>query len=175
MAREGLFFRSCGTLHATRGTPTMALLFQGVWSCVLALTGSYDALLTYITFASVLFGALTVVGVFVLRRTQPDRPRPYRCWGYPVTPALYLAIALYFLVYVIQADLKSTGIGLLLIATGIPVYLWWRRDAAPVPPEQGPHVLPTLPESAQAHFSPERQRQDSGAVRPADDGTREAD
>jgi basic amino acid/polyamine antiporter, APA family len=127
MAREGLFFRSCGILHPWRGTPSMALIYQGIWSCVLALTGSYDKLLTYTTFASVLFGALTVAGVFWLRYKQPDRPRPYRCWGYPVTPALYLLIALPFLVYVIQGDPYSTLIGLLLVCTGIPVYLLWRR------------------------------------------------
>jgi APA family basic amino acid/polyamine antiporter len=129
MAREGLFFRSCATLRAKTGSPVMALIFQGVWSCVLTLTGSYNDLLTYTTFASVLFGALTVLGLFRLRRTQPDRPRPYRCWGYPFTPALYLMIAVPFLVYVIQGDPKSTGIGLALVLSGLPVYWLLRRSA----------------------------------------------
>jgi APA family basic amino acid/polyamine antiporter len=125
MAREGLFFRSCATLHA-RKTPMMALIYQGLWSMVLALTGSYSELLTYSTFASVLFGGLTVAAVYRLRFSQPDRPRPYRCWGYPVTPALYLAICLAFLVYVIQGDPQATVIGLLLILTGLPFYLMWK-------------------------------------------------
>jgi len=124
MAREGLFFRSCAALHA-RKTPMMALIYQGVWSMVLALTGSYSELLTYSTFASVLFGGLTVAAVYRLRVKQPDRRRPYRCWGYPLTPALYLAICLAFLVYVIQGDPQATVIGLLLILTGMPFYLMW--------------------------------------------------
>jgi basic amino acid/polyamine antiporter, APA family len=125
MARDGLFFRSCATLHA-RGTPRTALLYQGVWSMVLVLSGSYSELLTYTTFASVLFGGLTVAAVYRLRISQPDRPRPYRCWGYPFTPALYLAICLFFLIYVVQGDLHATMIGTALVLTGIPFYLMWR-------------------------------------------------
>ncbi|MGA2255728.1 MAG: amino acid permease [Thermoguttaceae bacterium] len=125
MAREGLFFRSCAALHA-RKTPMMALIYQGAWSMVLALTGSYSELLTYCTFASVLFGGLTVAAVYRLRIKQPNRPRPYRCWGYPLTPALYLVICLAFLVYVVQGDREATVIGLLLILTGIPFYLMWK-------------------------------------------------
>jgi APA family basic amino acid/polyamine antiporter len=131
MARDGLFFRACARLHPQRRTPAVALLYQGAWSMVLVLTGSYNALLTYTTFASVLFGVLTVAGVYRLRVTQPDRPRPYRCWGYPVTPALYLLIAVPFLIYVVQGDPVSTGIGLLLVLSGIPVYLWWQLRATP--------------------------------------------
>lgn len=127
MARENLFFKSCARLHPTCETPATALVYQGIWSCVLTLTGSYNDLLTYTTFASVLFGALTVAGIFRMRAMQPDRPRPYRCWGYPFTPALYLVIAVPFLIYVVVGDWVSSGIGLLLIFTGIPFYLAWRR------------------------------------------------
>ncbi len=127
MAREGFFFRSCATLHPGTKTPVVALLYQGIWSCVLTLTGSYNELLTYTTFASVLFGAMTVFGLFRLRKSQPDRPRPYRCWGYPVTPALYLLIAVPFLIYVVIGDPLSTGIGLVLVLSGLPMYWWLRR------------------------------------------------
>jgi APA family basic amino acid/polyamine antiporter len=127
MAREGLFFRSCATLRDRSQSPATALVYQGIWSCVLAVSGSYSALLTYTTFASVMFGALTVAGVFRLRALQPDRQRPHRCWGYPIPPALYLAIALPFLVYVIVGDPRSTLIGLLLVMTGVPVYFIWQR------------------------------------------------
>jgi APA family basic amino acid/polyamine antiporter len=127
MAREGLFFRSCAQLHPTTRTPVIALIYQGVWSCVLTLTGSYSALLVYTVFASVLFGAMTVFGVYRLRQTQPERPRPYRCWGYPVTPALYLLIAVPFLIYVVRGDPASTGIGLGLVLSGLPVYWFMRR------------------------------------------------
>jgi APA family basic amino acid/polyamine antiporter len=126
MAREGLFFRPCASLHPRTGTPAAALVYQGIWSMVLALTGSFSALLTYTTFASVFFGGLTVAAVYRLRYTQPDRPRPYRCWGYPVTPALYLTICVPFLIYVIQGAPLATGIGMLLILSGIPFYLNWR-------------------------------------------------
>ena len=125
MARAGLFFRQCARLH-TRKTPVVALVYQGVWSMVLALTGSYSELLTYSTFASVLFGGLTVAAVYRLRFSQPDRPRPYRCWCYPLTPALYLAICLAFLVFVVQGDPKATMLGLLLMLTGIPFFLVWK-------------------------------------------------
>ena len=127
MAREGHFFRSCDSLHPVRATPVAALVLQAIWSAVLTLTGSFDALLTYTTFASVLFAALMILGVFWLRWTRPDADRPYRCWGYPLPPMLYLAIAIPFLVYVIRGDPMSTGIGLLIVASGVPAYLMWRK------------------------------------------------
>lgn len=127
MARDGLFIRGCARLHPQSGVPVTALMYQGVWSCVLTLTGSYTALLTYTTFASVLFGALTVAGLIVLRYREPNRSRPYRCAAYPLTPILYLIIALPFLVDVIRGDAKSTGIGLILVLSGVPVYWWLRR------------------------------------------------
>ena len=113
MAREGLFFRRCARLHA-RKTPAVALLYQGVWSMVLALTrlvlGVAD--LQHVRLGA--FGGLTVAAVYRLRWSQPGPPRPYRCWGYPVTPALYLLICAPFLIYVIQGDPMATGIGGLL-------------------------------------------------------------
>ena len=125
MAREGLFFRQCARLSA-RKTPAIALLLQGGWSMVLALSGSYSALLTYTTFASVLFGGVTVAAVYRLRIARPDAPRPYRCWGYPFTPALYLMICAAFLFYVVQGDPQATGIGFLLMLSGIPFYAVWK-------------------------------------------------
>jgi len=100
---------------------------------VLTLTGSYSELLTYTTFASVLFGGLTVAAVYRLRFTRPDVPRPYRCWGYPVTPALYLAICAAFLIYVVQGDFQATFFGFLLMLSGIPFYVAWKgRMRTPV-------------------------------------------
>ena len=129
MAREGLFFRPCARLH-TRKTPLMALAYQGAWSMVLALTGSYSELLTYSTFASVFFGGLTVAAVYRLRFSQPERPRPYRCWGYPFTPALYLVICTAFLLYVVQGAPWATMIGFVLVLTGVPLYAAWKSKAA---------------------------------------------
>jgi APA family basic amino acid/polyamine antiporter len=104
----------------------VALVYQGIWSIVLTLFGSYSDLLTFTSIASVFFGGLTVAAVYRLRATQPDCPRPYRCWGYPVTPALYLVIWLLFLIYIVLGAPWITLIGTLLILSGIPFYLTWK-------------------------------------------------
>jgi len=127
MARDGLFFRAAGRLDPVRHTPRVALLAQGIWSAVLALSGSYNRLLTYVTFASLAFNALTVVGLLVLRRTRASMPRPYRTWGYPVTPAVYLAGAAFFLLYIFIGDPKDSCWGIAIVALGFPAYVWLRR------------------------------------------------
>lgn len=132
MAREGLFLRGCANLHPRTGTPATALVYQGIVSIGLTFTGSYSTLLTYITFASVFFTGLMVAAVYRLRFKRPDLPRPYRCLGYPLTPALFLAICFAFLIYVIQGELLPSGIGLLLILSGVPFYAIWRKRAKSV-------------------------------------------
>ncbi|MFO0711530.1 MAG: amino acid permease [Sandaracinus sp.] len=127
MARDGLFFRRAGEVHPRFHTPVTALVLQALWSCVLALSGSYDALLTYVTFASLAFNALTVAGLFVLRRKQPAAERPYRVWGYPAVPAIYLAGALFFLVYIFVGAPREALIGLVIVALGLPAYAGFRR------------------------------------------------
>jgi basic amino acid/polyamine antiporter, APA family len=127
MARDGLFFRAAGRIDARRRTPSGALALQGAWSVVLAISGTYDRLLTYVTFASLGFNALTVVALLVLRRTRPGAPRPYRTWGYPATPALYLAGALFFLVYIFAGDPRDACAGLGLVAIGWPAYAVFSR------------------------------------------------
>ena len=129
MSRDGLFFRVAGKVDPATQTPRGALVLQGIWSAVLALTGSYDRLLTYVTFASLAFNALTVVGLVVLRRRAPSMPRPYRTWGYPVTPALYLLGAGFFLVYIFKGDPFDSLIGVGLVVLGLPAYRWLRRRA----------------------------------------------
>src|SRR4029077_19112293 len=99
MARDGVFFEMAGNVDARWHTPRGALGLQAVWSCVLAVSGSYDRLLTYVTFASLAFNALTVAGVFVLRAKRPGLPRPYRTLGYPLTPDAYLVCAALVLAY----------------------------------------------------------------------------
>jgi APA family basic amino acid/polyamine antiporter len=130
MAREGLFLRECANLHPRNGTPARALVYQGIVSVALCFTGSYSALLTYTMFASVLFTGLMVAAVYRLRATRPGLPRPYQCWGYPVTPALYLVMCLGFLVCVIVGEPLAAGIGVLLMLTGIPFYRVWRGRRA---------------------------------------------
>lgn len=127
MARDGLFFRVAGRVDPVRQTPRGALVLQGVWSVVLALSGSYDRLLTYVTFASLAFNALTVLGLFVLRRTRADVPRPYRTWGYPFTPTVYLIGAAFFLVYIFIGDPLDACAGIGIVALGLPAYAIFRR------------------------------------------------
>jgi APA family basic amino acid/polyamine antiporter len=127
MARDSLFFRGAAGVHPRYRTPAAALLLHGAWAGVLTLTGTYSDLLTLTAFASLLFNVLTVVGLFVLRHRRADLARPYRVWGYPVVPLLFVAVASFFLVYMPVADPRNTGLGLLLTAAGVPAYLYWRR------------------------------------------------
>jgi basic amino acid/polyamine antiporter, APA family len=131
MGRDGLFFRAAARVDPHRQTPSGALVLQGVWSVVLALSGSYDRLLTYVTFASLAFNALTVIGLFVLRRTRADAARPYLTWGYPVTPAVYLIGAAFFLVYIFAGDPLDSLAGVGLVLLGLPAYALFRRAQPP--------------------------------------------
>jgi len=127
MARDGLFFKSSAEVHPKHHTPAVALILQGVWSAVLALIGKYDQMLTYVTFASLSFNALTIVGLFVLRAKRPEMERPYRVSGYPLTPALYLVGAGFFILYIFMGAPVESMLGLGFVVIGVPVYLWFRR------------------------------------------------
>jgi APA family basic amino acid/polyamine antiporter len=121
MAEDKLFLRLAGVLNRQQA-PANALLLLGGWSAVLTLSGRYDDLLTYTTFASLLFNAATAASVFVLRWRQPEAARPYRALGFPVSSALFIAVALFFVVYIVQGDPKSSLYGLGLVLLGVPVY-----------------------------------------------------
>ncbi|MEB3329719.1 MAG: amino acid permease [Candidatus Sericytochromatia bacterium] len=130
MARDGLFFRWVGGLNA-HGVPAAALLLQAAWASALTLSGRYGDLLDYVIFAALLFYALTVWGLFRLRRTRPDAARPYRAWGYPWVPALYLGLAGLLMADLLVLKPAYTWPGLGLVLLGVPVYAWWRRGACP--------------------------------------------
>ncbi|MGH7631525.1 MAG: APC family permease [Gemmatimonadales bacterium] len=135
MARDALFFRRAGTLHPEYRTPVFALITQAVWTMVLCISGTYGELLNYVVFAALLFYALTAVALFRLRRTRPDVPRPVKAFGYPVLPALYI-LATGFILVVLLVDPQQrlySGLGLLLVLLGVPVYWLWRRGQAPTP------------------------------------------
>jgi basic amino acid/polyamine antiporter, APA family len=124
-ARDGLFFRKFGEIQPHYQTPGFAILAQGAWALVLLLTGSYETLLVYAMFALWLSYGLMVAGVMILRRKQPDLVRPYRMWGYPVTPILFLAITAWFLGNMLWTRPVPSLVALLLIASGVPIYFFW--------------------------------------------------
>ncbi len=127
MARDGLFFKKNCRIHEKFRTPHVSLVYQGIWSGILVLSGTYNDLLTYTVFASLLFNAVTVIGLFRLRRQKPGLERPYRVSGYPLVPLLYVVIAAFFIVYIIVGDPRNSGRGLFLMATGVPAYFYWKR------------------------------------------------
>jgi basic amino acid/polyamine antiporter, APA family len=131
MARDRLFFRSAGELHPEFRTPVFGLIAQAVWTTVLCVSGTYSDLLNYVIFAALLFYLLTGVALFRLRRLRPDVPRPVKALGYPVLPALYI-VATGFILVVLLLDPKQrlySGLGLLVVLLGVPVYAIWRRAA----------------------------------------------
>lgn len=132
MAKDKLFFEGVKNIHPEYRTPVTSLVYQCVWSCVLTLTGTYSDLLTYTAFASLLFNVVTVAAVFVLRKNLPTMERPYKVWGYPVVPMMYILVALFFIVYIFVGDVRNSGLGLAIILTGVPVYFYWRRKAQKV-------------------------------------------
>jgi APA family basic amino acid/polyamine antiporter len=128
-ARDGLFFRQVAAIHPRFGTPSISILVQCVWTCALALSGSYETLFSFVLFAMWLFHAMTVFGVIILRRRTPDLPRPYRMWGYPLSPLLFTLFALWFVVNTFWTRPGPSLIGALIVAGGVPVYFLWRRTA----------------------------------------------
>ena len=139
MAQDGLFFRRAGRLNR-QGVPASALLMQCAWALVLVLPRTYDVatktygnlysnLLDYVISAALIFYILTIYGIFRLRRTQPNAPRPYRCWGYPWLPALYIAGASMTLVVLFCYRTATTWPGLFIVLSGLPVYWFLRRSA----------------------------------------------
>ena len=132
MSRDGLFFKSVGKLHPRYKTPVAGLLVQAAWTVLLCVSGSYGQLLDYIIFAELVFYILTITGLFVLRFEQPNAPRPYKAWGYPVLPALYIIMAAWICIVLLRYKPQYTWPGLVLVLLGIPVYLFWsRRQARP--------------------------------------------
>ena len=132
MAKDGLFFRSVARIHPKYKTPAISLFVQAIWTCILCLSGTYNQLLDYIIFAVLVFYILTIAGLFVLRRTQPNAERPYRALGYPVLPAIYIVMAVFIDIVLLRYKPQYTWPGLIIVLIGIPVYfLWSRRTQAP--------------------------------------------
>ena len=127
MSRDGLFFKSVGKLDEKTKTPVNSLWLQCIWACILCLSGQYGNLLDYVIFAVLVFYVLTIGGLFVLRRTRPDAVRPYKAFGYPVLPALYIVMAVWICGVLLRYKPQYTWPGLILVLLGVPVYLVWKR------------------------------------------------
>jgi APA family basic amino acid/polyamine antiporter len=125
MARDRLFFRSVGRLNRN-GVPAAGLILQCAWASLLTFSGKYGDLLDYVIFAALLFYVLTVIGLFVLRRKRPHAERPYRAFGYPVIPGLYVLLCAAIMVDLLVVKPVYTWPGLLIVVTGVPVYFIWR-------------------------------------------------
>jgi APA family basic amino acid/polyamine antiporter len=107
--------------------PARALWVQGIWASVLCLTGKYGDLLTYATFASLLFYILTIGGLFILRKREPNAERPYKAFGYPFVPMIYMVITALICFALLIYDTRNTGLGLGIVALGVPVYYLFLR------------------------------------------------
>jgi len=135
MAQDGLFFRSVGKLNA-HGVPQNGLIIQFIWTSLLAISGTYSELLDYVIFAVLIFYVLTMAGLFVLRKKRPTAERPYKAFGYPIIPALYILLASFIAIdLLVSAKTRpNTWPGLLIVLAGVPVYLLWRRRASALVP-----------------------------------------
>jgi basic amino acid/polyamine antiporter, APA family len=130
MARDGVFLPAAATVHSRYRTPHIAIVALSGWSAVLALSGSYEQLFTYVMFSSILLHLVGAVGLFRLRRTRPDHPRPYRVWGYPFVPVVFILSSGAFVLNTLVERPKESFAGLGLLALGLPVYWYFKRTSA---------------------------------------------
>jgi len=140
MARDGLFFRGAAKVHPKYHTPAVSIVAQAVWSGLLVLSGGANALTTYTGFAVVLFAGFAVVSLFVLRQQEPDAPRPFSAWGYPLAPAIFAIASLAIVLNALWADLVvpiragtpwgPSAVGLLIIGLGVPLFYFFSRRSA---------------------------------------------
>ncbi|MFZ2338697.1 MAG: amino acid permease [Bacteroidales bacterium] len=126
MAMDGLFFKRIARINS-KGVPGFAIAIQGIWAILLCLSGTYSDLLDYVIFAVLLFFALTIFALYILRVKKPEVPRPYKAWGYPVIPAVYILTTTFIMVILLIYKPNYTFPGLVIVLLGIPVYYLWRR------------------------------------------------
>jgi APA family basic amino acid/polyamine antiporter len=127
MARDGVFFPAAAAVHPRFKTPHVSIVAQAVWASVLILTGSLDTLANYVGFAITLFAGIAVAAVFVLRAREPNAPRPYKTLGYPIAPAIFVLASLAIVMNAVSRNPGPSALGLLVIGSGIPLYMWLTR------------------------------------------------
>lgn len=130
MAREGLFFDWVSRVRPRYRTPVASLVVQGAWAAVLTLTGTFDQLFTCVIFASWIFYAMSCGAVLVLRKRQASLDRPYRSWGYPLAPLIFIGFSVWLVINTIVHDPRSSAVGAGIIMAGPPAYSYWRRKAS---------------------------------------------
>jgi APA family basic amino acid/polyamine antiporter len=128
MAADGAFFRAVAAIDPQTHVPRTSLRLQAVWSVLLTLSGTYEQLYTYVIFAALLFHVATAAALFVLRARRPAAPRPYRVWGYPVVPLLFIAASLLLVGNTLATSPVESLLGLGLVALGLPAWALWRRS-----------------------------------------------
>jgi len=127
MAKDGLFFPRAAEINPVSNTPNPALWMQGAWACLLVLSGSFDQLTDMLIFAAFFFYGATAFGVFIMRRREPNTERPYKVWGYPVVPALFVLFCIALIIITCNTHPREAGLGTLLMLTGVPLYFYWRK------------------------------------------------
>lgn len=127
MARDGVFFKGLAQVHPTFNTPVNAIILQAVWACFLLVTGTFGTLFTYVSVIITLFSAFTVSSVIVLRYKRPDLKRPYKLWGYPVVPLLFIAIHLWIVWGSVTEKPFESLVGVIIVGLGIPAYFFWQK------------------------------------------------
>lgn len=131
LARDGYFFRPVAFIHPRHRTPSGSILFLGLWSCVLVLSGQFSELYTLAIFPEWILYAMTAAAVIVLRQKLPDLPRPYRVWGYPAVPLIFVLVAGVLLYSTMQTSPRESGIGIVVMLAGLPFYFHWKRRLIP--------------------------------------------
>jgi APA family basic amino acid/polyamine antiporter len=130
MAEDGVFFKDAAHINPETNTPNNALWIQGIWACILVLSGSFDQLTDMLIFAAFFFYGATALGVFILRKREPNAERPYKVWGYPIVPALFVLFCIGLIINTIYTHPREAGIGLVLMLSGLPFYYYWTRRIA---------------------------------------------
>jgi APA family basic amino acid/polyamine antiporter len=127
MARDKLFFSRAAHVHPRFRTPGFSIFIQALWAGLLALSGTYEQIFTYVVFVAIIFYIGATASIFVLRKKYPDLPRPYKTWGYPILPTMFIISLLLLLINTLVNKPVESLAGLGMVALGIPAYFYWRR------------------------------------------------
>lgn len=150
MSKDGLFFAKLAEVHPRFNTPAIAIVASSLWACVLAATGRFEQLLTYVVFVGWIFYALGALAIFAYRKREPDLPRPFRTPGYPVTPILFVLSAAAIVINTVVTQPKNVIFAIALMALGVPAYYMWRSRLAKAPPDALPSPLESTRDRARS-------------------------